>query len=198
MKRILLAVTVLLSGCVLQSFHPFHTGKNLVFPKELVGSWKVQKFAGNAEEVEKINPWKLTGTSATYAKMLVLDKQNAAGTFQTRFFKVGETMFLDVEPSDPSDDAKFNGLWLFTLRPTHSVCKVETKGNIITLKPISFDWLKKSIEAKKVSLPFMGNLKEIPLFTATPAEWEAFLSQHAGDAEAFTESSAYVLTRAGN
>jgi hypothetical protein len=186
-------MTVLLSGCVVQSFHPFHTGKNLVFPKELLGSWKVQKFAGNAEEVDKINLWDISGTSATDAKLQVFDKQNAVGMFHIRFFKVGETLFLDVEPAEPSDEAKFNGLWLFTLRPTHTVCKVETKGNILMLKPISFDWLKKSIEAKKVSLPFLGDLKEIPLFTATPAEWQTFLGQHAGDAEAFPETSAYVL-----
>ena len=136
-----------------------------------------------------------SGATATNCELAAFDKQNIGATFTVMFFKLGDHTFVDVLPGNTGDETTLNSYWRWTVHPTHTVCKVELKDDTLTLRPLDYDWLKKSLEKGKLSLPHLGKLDDFVLFTASPRQWEVFLSRQATNPKAFVEEHAYVLKR---
>jgi hypothetical protein len=196
MKRAVFVLLLFLSGCVVQSFGPFCSDQSLVYLKGVTGQWSLQTDYGDDVRTNAIKPWVFSGDTATNCRLMAFDKQNIGATFDVRFFKLGNGIFIDIAPKDLSDEAKVNSYWAWTVHPTHTVCKVELKDDRLTLKPLDYDWLKKNLQQRKVSLPYMGKLDDVALFTASPEQWEAFLSKQSTNTEAFVEEHAFVLKKA--
>ncbi len=195
MKRALLVSLLFLAGCVVQSVGPFCTDNSMVYVREVIGEWTLQKDFGDDVSTNAIRAWVFSGDAATNCTLKAFDKQNVGATFAVRFFKLGKNMFVDVLPGEPGDETKMNSYWTWTVRAVHTVCKVELNGDALALKPLDYDWLKKNLEKHKLSLPHMNDPDGVVLFTASPRQWEAFLSKHAADTGAFVEEHAYVLKR---
>ena len=198
MKRAAFVLLLFLSGCVVQSFGPFCSDQSLIYLKEVTGQWSLQTDYGDNVRTNAIRPWVFSGESATNCKLLAFDKQNNGATFEARFFKLGNNVFVDVFPKDFADDAKVNAYWAWTVYPTHTVCKVELTDDKLTLKPLDYDWLKKNLDQHKVSLPYIGKLDDWVLFIASPEQWEAFLAKQSTNTEAFVEKHAFLLKKAAS
>jgi hypothetical protein len=195
MKRIVFSLVALLTGCVVQSFHPFYLDKSLVLPPGVTGSWQLQMDYGNDVSTNNITPWVFTGSAATNVSLVAFDKDNLGAEFAARFFKLGNDLFLDVSPQKLNEGTKLNGYWEWTTRAVHAVCKVEMSDELMTLKLLDYDWLKEKLKKRKVSLPHLGPFDEMPLLTATPKQWETLLRKYAKDAGAFPSQHAFVLKR---
>lgn len=195
MKRALLVTLLFVTGCVVQSIGPFCTDKSVIYVREAIGEWTLQRDSGDDVSTNAIRAWVFAGDVATNCTLKAFDKENLGATFEVKFFKLGKETFLDVIPSEPSDENKINSYWGWTTRAVHTVCKVGLDGNELTLIPLDYDWFKKKLQNGKATLPYAGNLEELPLVTASPKQWEAFLSKHAASPDAFPNKHAFVLKR---
>lgn len=193
MKRILAVCLLLLAGCVVQSFGPFCTDNSVVYVREAVGEWKLQKDFGDDVSTNLISLWVFAGDAATNCTLKAFDKENIGATFGVKFFKLGKSMFVDVLPTDPAEGTKLNSYWMWTERAMHTICKVELNGKVLTLIPLDFDWFKKQLQEN--ALPYAGNVAAEFIVTANPKQWEVFLSKHAANPDAFREKHAFVLKR---
>jgi hypothetical protein len=195
MKRLVLVSLLLLNGCVVQSFGPFCSDRSLISLKEAMGQWSLQTDMGDDVSTNGIKPWVFSGSAATDCTLLAFDKENSGATFEVRFFKLGKDVFVDMYASNLGDEAKVNSYWLYAVHPCHVVCKVLLKDDKLTLRPLDFDWLKEYVGKHKGSLPYMGRLDDLPLFTASPKQWETFLSKQSKNADAFPDKNALLLKK---
>lgn len=190
MKRIALIAgiaAITLTGCVVQSFYPFCTEKSVVDPKPLLGEWKLQQFFDDDVSTNNLKPWVFQENKT----LVATDTENAGAEFKYRLFKLDENLFLDAIPSDLDKDSKVSALWLFSVRPTHVVCKVDINGERLRLTLLNHEWMKKNS-----TLPSLEEDKSLKLYTASPQQWEAFLRENAGNTNAFPAKPSFVLTRA--
>ena len=195
MKRVLSVCLLLLAGCVVQSFGPFCTDQSVVYVREVIGEWKLQKDFGDDVSTNAISFWVFAGDTATNCTLKAFDKGNIGAKFGARCFKLGRSMFIDVIPADFGEGTKLNSYWMWTERAMHTVCKVESDGETLTLIPLDFNWFKKQLQGNETGLPCAGNVDAEFIVTANPKQWEAFLSKHATDPEAFPQKHAFVLKR---
>ena len=195
MRRLAL-VLLLLSGCVVKSLGPFYSDRSLIYFKDVVGDWRLLTDAGGDVSTNAITSWAFNGTTATDCTLLAFDKQNNGATFDVRFFRLGKDVFVDVLPKDLNGESKVNSYWVCIVHPTHTVCKVELKDDKLTLKPLDYDWLRKHVEEHKASLPYTGKLDDERLYSASPKQWDAFLSKQSKNTEAFPDKNAFVLKKA--
>jgi hypothetical protein len=190
MKRIVLLAAVLMAGCVVQSYYPFCTEKSVVDLKPLVGKWTLKSSFGDDVSGKNLRPWTFNKNGILEA----VDPDGIGADLGVHLFKLDNTLFLDVIPKDVV--TKVNQYWLFTARATHTVCKVELTNDRLKLLPIDFNWLKDAKLDKP--LPMLGKPipgGDLPLYTATPEEWETFLRKYADSTNAFPEKLAVILVR---
>ena len=176
-----LAVSVLCTSCVVWSIFPFCSKEAVVKTTKFDGMWRLLKDAGTIDEKEK--PWKFKGD-----KIILQAANGEKWTVTAMYFKVGEQLFVDTTANDVNSNA-VNGHWLSHRLPFHILSKVEADADTLTFKPLSYDWLVEQIAAGKADLPHVKNIeggkKEPMLFTATPAQWTAFIQKFADNPDAF-------------
>jgi hypothetical protein len=178
----------LLGGCVVQSLHPFHTPEAVAEVPEILGIWLP---VDDEEEKRLGNPWIISKEAVQ-----TTDDDGRPGKLDVTWFKAGESLFVDATAGDP-DDHGVSEWWAVHVAPVHTVCKVVLEGDILTFRPLRYDWLRKAVQEKKVTLPHVQLERdgEHVLFTATSKEWMAFLKEHGDDEEAFTPQDSLVFQR---
>jgi hypothetical protein len=194
MKRIVLLAAVLLAGCVVQSYYPFCTEKSVTDLKPLLGQWTLKSNFGDDVSEKKLDPWVFNAKGT----LEVVDPEGASAEMGVKLFKLGDSLFLDVMPKNPSDESKVNQYWMFTVRQSHTVCKVILEENRLTLLPLDFVWLKDELPKLAPALPMLGKPTpggDLPLFTASPEQWETFLRAYGGNTNAFPKKFAVILTK---
>ena len=190
MKRIAPILAVLLAGCIVQSFHPFYTDKSKVALPQLNGEWDAVTAFGEKVDATNSPPWHISGD-----QIIAYDSDSLSSKVQVVFFKLSGQLFCDSTAGDIGD-SKTPEYWAWHVRRIHTVTKVETNCDLLTFKPLDIDWLTNGIAAGRVSLSCLTQRGDnLPLFTATPADWERFLARYAKNPDAFPTSHIYVLKR---
>jgi hypothetical protein len=186
----LFLVPGLLAGCVVQSLYPFYKEGSVIAYPQLSGQWRLVKQPGSRSSRTEITPW-----SFDRKKIHTVDEKGVSSRLRITYFKVGDTVFADVFPDDP-DETKINKWWTFHVVPVHSVCKVRVEGDGLTFIPLNYDWLKKALRERELSLSFeMIEDGEHLVFNATSEDWMSFLSEYKDDKSAFDSKNEYVLER---
>jgi len=189
MKRLALFGLVLLSGCVVQSFHPFYRDDAKVPLPQVRGEWDV--VAAGTDTNIAYKPWVFTEND----ELVTYDDKNVSSTLRVTFFKVGRQLFCDFAAGE-MEEGRLNPYWILHVRAVHTVAKVQLEKDRLSLVPMNFNWFKKSLAAKQVDLPHLkGKTEDEFLVTATPDQWAKFLSEYAADTNAFPQSAAYVLRK---
>jgi hypothetical protein len=190
MKRVLPIVVILVAGCIVQSFHPFYTEKSKVVLPQLNGEWDAVKLWGDAVKETNILPWQISTN-----QIVAYNGESGPAPIRVAFFKLGGQLFCDSTAGD--NDKMSSSYWTWHLRPVHTVSKVETNRDLLTFRPLDLDWLTNLIATGTVLLPHVSRIEDDhwPLFTATPADWEAFLAAYASDTNAFPDMHIFVLKR---
>jgi hypothetical protein len=137
-----------------------------------------------------VKPWTFENNKA-----FVFDDHDVPGQIALTYFKIGTNIFCDSMASDPPDDPRINGYWLIHIRTVHTVSKVEVNGDTATFLPLNYEWFSKAVERKEVEIPSLKQKEGLPLYTATPEEWERFLTKHASNTNAFSDKVAMVLKK---
>ena len=191
MKRAFPVLLIFLAGCIVQSFCPFYTDKSKITLPQLNGEWDAVITWGD-KVTNNIPPWRISAT-----RIIAYGDDSQPAAIDVTLFKLGDQLFCDSIAGGLDDDKKLPWYLAWHVRPLHTVTKVETNGSSLTFIPLNLDWLKNCLATGKVSLPHLtrDEEKDWPLFTATPADWESFLTTYGSDTNAFSTNNIYVLKR---
>jgi hypothetical protein len=187
MKRALPVLLIFLSGCLVQSFHPFYTDKSKVALPQLNGQWDLVTAWGE-DASTNVLPWQISDN-----EIVAYDPNSQPSKVQAVFFKLGKTLFCDTTAGNIGD-TKIPWYWAWHVFPVHTVTKVETNANSLIFTPLDLDWLTNRVATGRVSLPHLDEEKSL-LFTAKAADWEKFLTKYANNMDAFPTNHIYALKR---
>lgn len=167
-----LIITVM-SGCIV-SLNPLYTNKDIVFKKELIGTWTDAK-TGESWNFEKLEENGYT---------LVHKKDGEQATFLAVLVKIGDYTFLDVYPQEST--AK-NALKKMHLLPVHTFSKVSLSGNNLTLEMLDPEWVEKGIATEAIQVQHTKTAEGYLVLTAPTQELQSFMLSCANMQEAFDE-----------
>jgi hypothetical protein len=185
-----LATTLVLTGCWVTSINPLydegtiensHDDRDVAFDQSLIGSWTA------------IND-KCTTLLTITAKNQIYDLQSTEqgegcnaekSHFQARLVKLDSHYFLDLSPID--------GDVCTMCLARHQIFLAKFDKTTFSITPIDSDWLKKSIEAKRVTLATLAS--DTDTITASPKDLKAFCREFAENSEVFKPESTETLKR---
>ncbi|MBN1256716.1 MAG: hypothetical protein JXA52_03310 [Planctomycetes bacterium] len=187
---------LLASGCVVQSINPYCTDESVIEPPaDLLGEWQPVI----PDEAQATTPPQKSWTFEKQ-KILTYGENDIPAWLDSWYFKIDGQLYLDTRASEP-DEKQMNGWYFFHVTPVHVLSKVELKGDMLEISPLSYDWMKQAVQDNKIVVTHVEkesrpNLEESfilsaikfqgdYLFTASPQEWEAFLEKYAEEPGVF-------------
>lgn len=182
-------MAALACGCTL-TVHPLLTDEVATGDEQLPGRWQ-------SDETR----WTFVATdhAAGRYELRTEMKDQPPARFRARLGIIGGQRFLELTPERPDAiHAKtFLGSHFLAL---HNFWKYTREGDQLTLTPMSASWL--DARQKQGNLPVGREQPEsgLPFFTASTADLQAFVSQHAGNPAAFPttgDGKGIVFTREG-
>ena len=187
---IALIFTVLLAACV-PSLHPLYTEKDLVFDKELVGTWETEG-----------QIWDFNSVDDKYYKLVYTDNSEkssdgnngigslftgSAGTsakFEARLVKLGENYYLDLYPEDFLKNE--NTLLMLHIVPCHTFMKVKIENNKFNYQMFNGEWFQELV-AKSPEILSHENIDGSVLITASTAELQKFIIDYSENDKLFED-----------
>ena len=180
------ALAIFLTACdfslkftQISSVFPFYTDKDAVFEPQLLGTWQ--------EKVQTNYLEKWTFEQATNkGYQLTISDDGKTAKFSAHLFRLGESQFLDLIPSECKYDAKqseFVGMFLI---PGHLAFKVEQVAPDLKLATLNFDWLESYVTNNPTALPYHKESDCLVLIADTPA-LQNFLLEHSNTNELFSD-----------
>lgn len=157
-----LGVTLLLLGCI-PSLHPLYTEEDLIFDPALVGSWI------NEDTRES---WTFTKTSEKQYKVVYVEPERGSAEFEGRLLKSGESVFLDLYPSDPKIEG--NEFYKIHFVPVHTFMLIRQIEPELKMAALHIDWIRGYLRDNPAAVKHERVENDI-LFTAQPKELQAFL-----------------------
>lgn len=190
MKKLLFLCSLfaLVSGCFIQSIHPFYTEETKVKLDTINGEWLSVVQSGKNVENKKISPWSFKDET-----LITYDEKNIKSKLECTYFKAGNNLFIDTIAGEPDTEA--NAFWVAGIALVHTVCKVTLNKNTLELTPINFDWFEKRIKEKKLDLSYEEVKDGNYIFTVTPEAWIKFLKKYGDDSEVFNKKNNFSFHR---
>ncbi|MEK7404375.1 MAG: hypothetical protein AAB225_04645 [Acidobacteriota bacterium] len=159
-------IMMLLAACSVRSLHPLYEDKDLVFEPGLLGTW-----------AEKDSETWTFGRSGVNAYELVCTEEGkVTGRLDARLVRLGKHLFLDLYPKDVDES--------FTV-PAHVFVKVRIEGDVLHVAILDPGWLRDALAQGKVRIPHVRLKPDDVLLTASTAELQGFVREHAEDEKAF-------------
>ena len=199
---ILSIVVMLFSGCIVYSFYPLYTKKDL-FPNELLtGEW----YEGNDQPVKWNNleaGWKfehpLIGKKgnkqidSTAYRLTICDKDSIVSIFNVHIIKLNGYYFLDFYLEDIFDGQEID-LANFHIIPVHTFAKLTIEKDKLIINWFDQDWLEDLIKENKIRIHHEYN-DDFILLTAKPDELQKFVTKYVNSEDAFKDGMKVVLTK---
>ena len=167
-----LIITVM-SGCI-TSLNPLYTDKDIIFKKELIGTWQDSK----SNESWTFEKWEENGYKLSHKE------EGEQATFLAVLVKIGDYTFLDLYPQDSSSK---NSLKKMHLLPVHTFSKVTLSGNNLTLEMLDPEWLENGLAVETIHVQHSKTAEGYLVLTAPTEELQSFMLAHANMKEAFDE-----------
>jgi hypothetical protein len=170
----LLAIAILIAGCVPTSVHPLYFKKDLIFVPELIGTW------GNPDE-EEGDKLIFEQADGNYYKMSFYESREESGeeaswaSFEAHLIRLGDNFFLDVFPEEPES---MNDFYKLHLVPTHSFMRVAVVGDTLKLGLFDYSWLENNLEDGKVDIKHETR-DDLIVLTASTEALQKFVAKYA-------------------
>jgi hypothetical protein len=181
----------LLSGCFIQSIQPFYTQDlKIEFPR-VKGAWLLKKIGDEDVSAKYPEPWIFTERAIKTFEYAVESE------LTTQFFKIGDTLFVDLKAGDPYQLKNPNHWWNLHVIPVHSVCKVLIRDNQLFMTPLDGDWVTARIKKKELNLGYVniGDKEDQYVLTSSPKDLALFLKDVAGNEDAFPPGAVHMFVR---
>lgn len=195
--------TLFLSGCVVYSFYPLYTEKDLFANDFLLGDW----YEGDDQEVkfETDLGWTFTHshvgnkqdgiTDSTSYDLIIKTIENGKeieSEFKVFVVELGGQYFLDFYLEDFGGDEIT--LATFHIIPVHTFAKLTVEKDKLIINWFDQDWLGDLIKENKIRIHHEKNDDYI-LLTAKPKELQKFVTKYLNSEEAFKDGLEVVLLR---
>ena len=167
----LAGIALCMAGC-LRSLHPLYTDKDLVFRKDLIGTWIQGE--GNKDT------W-MFQQSGENSYDLIHTQKGALARFEAHLIRLDKFLFLDLFPDQP--DTK-NDFYKSHLIPAHTFSRVWIDGNDLRLALLDNDWMKDMIAEKKVMIKH-ERLEDGIILTASTEDLQKLVVTYENDTLAF-------------
>ncbi|MBI5848788.1 MAG: hypothetical protein HZB31_12750 [Nitrospirae bacterium] len=176
----------LLTGCIVQSVNPFYGKETIADLPAVYGKW-VLKESSVDEGLNK--EWTFSAD-----KISLPDTKTGSSALSSRFFRIGDMLFLDATADSPQEGLSV--WWTLHVAPVHTVSLVIAGDKTMKIIPLDASWMEAAVKNKTVLLPSVWHQEQKTyLFTATSAEWAAFLKKYGKDPNVFPEKEAFVFVR---
>jgi hypothetical protein len=191
---ILSLFVIFISGCVVMSFYPLYTEKDL-FPNDiLTGSWMDNDSSEWIFEhpVKKENGIEFID-STSYILTLPTHEEDEMQVFSVHIVKFGDHFFLDFYLEEWGQDQN-TLLKDFHVIPVHTFAKLTVDEDSLKINWFNPNWLNDLIEKNRIRIHHENN-GEFILLTAKPDELQKFVTKYVNSEEAFDDGMDAVLTR---
>lgn len=190
---IVLIITIFLSGCVVYSFYPLYTEKDLFANEILTGNWVddegSQWFFEHDYHGKKL-PENIDSTSYV---LKLNNKDNRETEFSVHILKLGGHYFLDFYLEEFLEDDNLD-LASFHIIPVHTFAKLVVEENQLKINWFDQNWLEDLIKENKIRIQHENN-SDVILLTAKPKELQKFVTKYVNSEEAFQDGMDAILTR---
>jgi len=195
-------ICFLLSGCLVKSLHPFYKPSDIVYRKDIIGTYVDQeKGTWQIEQAIKQEFLKADSPQNHYKITLVDDKKRKA-SFTGNLFKLDNNYYVDFFPEGGNNDDQID-LYNLHLLGVHTVAKVIIGKNSIHIKWYNEKWLSELFEQNKIRLAHEKvDNNDAVVLTASTNDLQKFMRKFANDPNAFKKSDKeknddfeYVLSR---
>ncbi|MFO7658142.1 MAG: hypothetical protein R6W78_13870 [Bacteroidales bacterium] len=203
----IVAISILLSSCLVNSLHPFYDEEDIYFDKILLGKWKTndstiwtvkQIYLAIGEDDNKKEYYK-KGYVIGYT-----DENKVPIAFDMFIFKINNQTYADFYPS-LYPTAHFENIpdlyELHSIR-THALAKIDISEEQIILTWFNGEWLAKLIENNRIKIshefisfpePISQKFKGQYVLTAKTIELKKFIEKYGNDENAFLKKEGKIL-----
>jgi hypothetical protein len=191
----LLLVIFCLSGCVIFSFYPIYTEKDLFPNNYLLGNYLSSDSVGWSftHQTKRVKETDVTDSTGYLLNVNENKDSSFISTFQVHLIKVDGILLADFILDDY---LKKKDISMFDLHiiPVHTFAKVILKGDSLTFKWFDGDWLEKLIKENKLRIRHEDNGEYI-LLTAKSYELQKFVRKYLNSEDAFKDGLEIKLTK---
>jgi hypothetical protein len=189
----LLILTLFLPGCLVKSLHPFYTDQDVIFKKELTGTWTDADSAVWIIEQHMQSTGLLSRKKPGKAYDITFTNRQGSSKFLAHLFQLNGELYLDFSPDEV---ACGNDLAGFHMVGTHSLAKVGLIGGKIAISWYNEVWLadlfnKNQIRISHERVPYdpdNNNPSSVQIIlTASTSELQKFIIKYGSDPNAFGE-----------
>lgn len=169
---VLIVALIFLCSCgPVFSIHALYTASDTFFEPRLLGTWLDPKDAKQPPIV-----FERDGTAAYRISMVDSTNTSVTETYEAHVVKLGGQLFIDVVQSDVKDA---NGSLDVFQVPGHILGRVSLGENDLTIHFLDEDWMKAGLQAGSISIPHEMLDDGAPILTASTAELQKFVLDHA-------------------
>lgn len=174
---ILFLISLLVSGCLVRSVHPWLSSETAVEQPNLLGAWIDRK--------ENDHVIFLEGTDGKYRILLQGDELEDQNWFEVRLHRLDDFLLFDILPLE-RDDPEF-----LAVLPLHLLCKVSFDQEIMNIMTLDLDSFgDRAAAAGIATLAGKGD----PVVSLTE-ELETFVRANLADSTFFDPEPLYSLQR---
>lgn len=201
---IVLLIALFLSGCVVYSFYPIYTEKDLFANDILIGEW----FEGGDQDVkftDEHGAWSFKHPFVGKKENGIIDSLSYVlnikaiekgveieSVFRVHLIELAGDYFLDFYLDDYGGDEVT--LATFHIVPVHTFAKLTVTDDKLFINWFDQDWLEDLIKENKIRIHHEDNDDYI-LLTAKPKELQKFVAKYVNSEEAFEDGLEVVLHR---
>ncbi|MBU0509135.1 hypothetical protein KKH27_09905 [bacterium] len=167
---VLALALLLLAGCWAVSIFPLYTDKDLIWDKQLVGSWSTSDGSNSI--------WSFAPSDTNSYVLTVREENERDAQFEAHLLRLKDHLFLDLLPAQGDFASDF---YTGHLLPAHSFWRVDLKDDTLRLGMLSMDWLEEAIDKGTVSIPHLER-NDGYVLTAPTQELQAFVLSHLEEA----------------
>ena len=197
----ILLIGLLMSGCLVKSLHPFYTDKDIVFRKDILGSYTDQdKGTWTIEQnLQKGTFGEKSKLTNSYLLKLV-DEKNRKATFMGVLFQLDNHLYVDFYLITGNDEEAETELYALHVVGVHTVARLKIDKTDLHIMWYNEKWLGELFEKNKIRLAHekLEGSDNIVL-TASTNDLQKFMQKFANDPNAFEKDEhnnvEYILTR---
>jgi hypothetical protein len=195
MKKTVLAVlmlfiSVLLTGCLIQSLTPFYTEDSLIQFSQIYGSWRLVRDDSGDVSKANIPPWQFTGGRVT-----TFDGRGLEAKLQVKYFSIDDTVFMDLMAGDPYTSS-ISEIWAMHVAPVHTLVKVTIEKDTLVLTPLNYDWFESALVSNVINFPAIKlETANMTVFNPSSEAWMTFLKKYKDEKEIFSDKLRYEFKR---
>lgn len=181
-----LASAMMLCSCEPElSVHRLYTSDEVVFESNLVGSWVAAESNENSGTMQMdIVKAGADGYEITFTTQDTPTAQVGKISFDAHLVKLHGRLFIDVVQTALQIDGKPSERQITV--PGHMIGRISVDGDSLLMSFLDDDWVAREIKSGGLSIDSEAEGIQPAVLTASTAELQKFVVDHADDDEAFS------------